>query len=322
MNGSVMNRGTLGLLLLGMGALIPTPAEACVTPNCMLGVRFPLPENGGPVPANVPGLVTVPPLLERIDPATVRLVREDGTPVPATVTGGAHQTQVVVPNAPLEPGATYRLEAKGDCRFQTTEPQSTTFTVGEARTLPTATGTLTATPPERGTFHVYGDSSCGNTKTEGDSTSLRFTPSPELVPFLPWVHWTVEVDGQTWASVRHDAFLATGEGNGAVYLYDYSRRMMFLYAVCQQPDSGMPVAGLAPGRHTATLRGTLEHANITLPPLSVDFQLSCDSTRPDDDPTNDPGKSNGCSQSTGGMSVLGLLTTLGLWLGQRRKPAR
>ncbi|NOK05909.1 hypothetical protein HNV27_30805, partial [Myxococcus xanthus] len=111
----------VGMFLTGLGLLIPTPARACVAPNCMVGVRFPLPEDGGVVPANVPGLVTVPPLLESVDSSTVRLLLPDGTQVPATVTQGSHQTQVLVPDAPLVPGTTYRIEAKGVCQFQPTQ---------------------------------------------------------------------------------------------------------------------------------------------------------------------------------------------------------
>ncbi|TSC25207.1 Ig-like domain-containing protein [Corallococcus sp. Z5C101001] len=347
MHGHAWTWSAVGMFLLGMSTLIPTSAHACVAPNCMVGVRFPLPEDGGAVPANVPGLVTAPPLLENVDPATVRLLLPDGTPVPATVTTGAYQAQVLIPDAPLEPGTTYRLEAKGVCQFQQTELESTTFTAGPALPLPTTLGTLTVDEPSQGIFTMYGDSNCGNTRVSGDSTLLRFQPSRELAPFLPWMHWTVEVDGQPWASVKHSGVTSLGENNVESYLYQYNRRLFFLYTVCGYTSCAdsyhqPPTNGLAPGRHRATLQGTLEHADLTLPPLSVDFELTCPqkiagagvslggcsdggyewggldggvdggSTAPNDPPPEPETSKKGCSQTGGGLTLLGLLATLRL----------
>ncbi|WP_267558064.1 hypothetical protein [Corallococcus sp. BB11-1] len=309
---------TVGMFLLGMGAVLPPSAQACVAPNCMRGVRFPLPPDGASVPTNLPGLVVVPPLLESVDPTTVRLLLADGTPVPATVTPGAHSTQVLVPEAPLVQGTEYRLEATGVCTFQGSQPGEETFTAGAPRPLPTTLGTLTAETPRRGTFVVYGDSNCGNTQQEGDSTHLRFTPSPELVPFLPWVHWTVQVDGAPWSYAKHGGVTATGEENFDTRLYEYNRRLLFLYTVCEALQPQFPNTGLAPGRHRATLQGTLEHANLTLPPLEVDFELSCDPKPVEPKPVEpgSPSSGGGCTQAGGGLTALGLLATLRLW--QRR----
>ncbi|AKQ65871.1 hypothetical protein A176_002783 [Myxococcus hansupus] len=342
------------MALLGMGMLLPASAHACVAPNCLLGVRFPLPEDGGVVPANIPGLVTVPPLLENIDPSSVRLLRPDGTPVPAAVTEGAHQTQVLVPESPLEPGTTYRIEAKGACAHQPTELESVTFTAGPALPLPTTTGTLTVSPPEQGTFRVYGDSSCGNRSIRGNHATLRFTPSPELVPFLPWVHWTLEVDGEPWSHAKHGGLTATGEENLETRLYENNRQLLFVYTFCGYVgcmDSAQrpPIDSLAPGPHRATLTATLEHANLTLPSLSVDFEVGCaaqDVTAgaslafgcadggpepeidagpvldggpvPERPEPADPKK--GCTQSGGGLTAVGLLATLCLLRG--RNPRR
>ncbi|ABF89017.1 hypothetical protein MXAN_1693 [Myxococcus xanthus DK 1622] len=346
---------TVGMFLLGMGALIPTSAHACAAPNCMVGVRFPLPEDGGAVPSNIPGLVTVPPLLESVDSSTVRLLLPDGTQVPATVTPGAHQTQVLVPDAPLVPGTTYRIEAKGVCQFQPTQTESVTFTAGPALPLPTTTGTLTADTPSQGIFNVYGDSSCGDRQVEGNFTTLRFTPSPELVPFLPWVHWTVEVDGEPWSYAKHSGLTSTGEESPEPRRYEYNRQLLFLYTFCDYvgcADSYQrpPIESLPPGRHRATLKATLEHANITLPPVSVDFELSCaarvanagmsqmsgcsdggtemdggivDGGIVDEDPLPEPvDTKKGCTQAGGGLTVLGLLSTLWLLGGRNSRRAK
>ncbi|GMT98705.1 hypothetical protein KH5H1_28240 [Corallococcus caeni] len=320
----------MGTFLLGLGVFTPPSAEACAAPNCLIDVRFPLPEDGGPVPANVPGLVVRPPLLESTDVSTLRLLQSDGTPVPFTLADGSRNTQVLVPKAPLVPGTQYRIEAKGLCQHQETQTQSATFTTGPERPLPTTLGTLSVDTPSRGTFPVYGDSNCGSTQ-EGDFTTLRFTPSAELVPFLPWVHWTVEVDGQPWSFSNHHGLTSAGADNYESHRYEYNRPLLFLYTVCTPGNPSPPGLGLTPGRHQATLRGTLEHADITLPPLSVDFELTCatqsvdagtpdggtgeDGGTPDADPISSPSK-GGCTQAGGGLTVLGLLATLRLWRGR------
>ncbi|WP_233610112.1 hypothetical protein [Corallococcus sp. AB049A] len=320
------------MFLLGLGALAPPSAEACVAANCLVDVRFPLPEDGGAVPANVPGLVVRPPLREATEVATIQLLQADGTPVPFTLAIGARGTHVVVPTAPLVPGTQYRIEAKGLCQFQETLTQSATFTAGPELPLPTTLGTLGVDTPKRGTFPVFGDAECGSPQ-EGDFTSLRFTPSPELVPFLPWMTWTVEVDGQPWSFSNHHGLDSTGADHFDSHKYEYNRQLLSLYTVCTPGNPPPPGRGLTPGRHRATLQGTLERANLTLPPLSVDFELSCASPATDGGPGDDGGvtdggipgdadpirgpSSDGCTQAGGGLTVLGLLATLRLWRRRR-----
>ncbi|RKG69684.1 hypothetical protein D7V80_08090 [Corallococcus sp. CA054B] len=322
MHGHTWTRGAVGMALLAMGALVPSSADACVAPNCLVDVRFPLPEDGGTVPANVPGLVVVPPLVENTDVSTLKLTRADGTEVPFTLADGGRRTHVVVPKAPLVPGTQYRIEAKGLCQFQETQTQSATFTAGPERPLPTTLGTLSVDTPSRGVFSVFGDSNCGSPQ-EGDFTTLRFTPSAELVPFMPWMRWEVEVDGQPWSFSNHHGLSSTGEDNPDSHKYEYNRQLLALYTVCTAYNPPPPNRGLTPGLHQATLRGTLEHADLTLPPLSVDFELRCADGGTDvvedpvdEDPLHSPSK-NGCTQAGGGLTVLGLLATLRLWRGRK-----
>ncbi|QAT87934.1 hypothetical protein EJ065_6405 [Corallococcus coralloides] len=333
MHGHAWTWGAVGMFLLGLGALAPPSAEACVAPNCLVDIRFPLPEDGGTVPSNVPGLVVVPPLLENTDVSTLRLLQSDGTPVPFTLANGERRTHVLVPKAPLVPGTQYRIEAKGLCQYRDTQTQSATFTAGPELPLPTTLGTLSVDTPSQGVFPVFGDSNCGSPQ-EGEATTLRFTPSPELVPFLPWVHWAVEVDGQPWSFANHHGLTSTGEDNPDSHKYEYRRQLLSLYTVCQAYNPPPPNMGLTPGRHQATLKGTLEHADLTLPPLSVDFELRCPSRcmaagcadggtgvlgdPVDEDPLQSPSKS-GCTQAGGGLTVLGLLATLRLWRGRKAR---
>lgn len=142
--------------------------------------------------------------------------------------------------------------------------------------------------------------------------------------------WTVDVDGQPWSFSNHHGLDSAGEDNFDSHKYEYNRMLLSVYTVCTPGNPPPPGRGLTPGHHQATLQGTLEHADITLPPLSVEFELSCappatDAGTGDDDVTDggtgdaDPIRgpsSDGCTQAGGGLTVLGLLATLKLW---RRK---
>ena len=152
-------------------------------------------------------------------------------------------------------------------------------------------------------------------KVEGSTVTLSFTPTPELVPFLPWVHWTLEVDGKGWSSVPHGAVDAAGTvmpPNRFASTHD----LLIVYSVCKVlPDQQVSQnAGLPPGRHVATLRPVLEQSGTPLPPLEVAFELTC----PKDAPAPDASQREGCSQAGGGLAAFGLLATLRLWRRGKR----
>ena len=153
------------------------------------------------------------------------------------------------------------------------------------------------------------------------------------------------MDGQPWSSGNHHALTATGDDNLDSHKYEYNRRLFPLHGL-----QAVQPAAAQPGRHARPppghAPGVLEHASITLPPLNVDFELRCggclaagcadgcpDIYDPDDGGTGDGGvpdggirdggprdvdpirdtSRDGCTQAGGGLTVLGLLTTLRLW---------
>ncbi|NOK11632.1 hypothetical protein HNS30_21555 [Corallococcus exercitus] len=301
----------VGTLLLVGGVVLPPAAEACGGPVCDVGkFRVPLPSDAN-VPANVPALVMLPSPLYSVDAEGLRLRTEDGADVEASLLPGPHRSGLVVPAAPLVPGTRYRLEANNLCGGFPQEPGTsvTSFTAGPAVALPTTSGALRADPQQPASFQVWGGSTC-SVGVEGSTVTLGFTPTPELVPFLPWVHWTLEVDGQTWATAPHGAVDATG----AVMPPDrfaYPHDLLIVYSVCgvlpnQQAPSDQ---GVSPGRHVATLRPVLEQSATPLPPLEVSFELTC----PKEDPKPEAPRNEGCSQAGGGLAAFGLLATLRLW---------
>ncbi|RYZ43071.1 MAG: hypothetical protein EOO71_04895 [Myxococcaceae bacterium] len=304
----------VGTCVLGLGGALPPSAEACSGPVCFgKDVRVARSANGE-VPANVPALVVVHPFRMTFDTAGVRLLTAEGAPVEATVTSGALGSAALVPTGPLVPGNTYRVEATSPC-YQETQTEAASFTVGPALPLPGTSGVLEAGIEQHGPLEVYGGALC-SVSVEGSTRILGFTPSPELVPFLPWVHWTLEVDGQTWARAEHGAVGPTGEFTVASRLL-FTRDLLRLYTVCddsaaiERPSD----RGLAPGVHVATLRPVLEHSGVALPPLEVSFTQTCPE---DPDPAAPAPEKEGCSQAGGGLTALGLLTTLQLWRSRSR----
>ncbi|MCY1043678.1 hypothetical protein OV208_20330 [Corallococcus sp. bb12-1] len=317
----------MGTFVLGLGGVLPPSAEACGGPVCQgKDVRIARSATGD-VPANVPALVAVHLFRRTLDTGSVRLLTAEGAPVEATVTSGALGSAALVPTEPLVPGNTYRMEVASPCTHES-QTEAATFTVGPALPLPGVSGVLEAGTEQHGPLQVYGGAMC-SVEVEGSTRVLGFTPSPELVPFLPWVHWTLKVDGQPWAQAEHGAVGPTGEFTVANRLI-FTRDLLRLFTVCDDSAAVERPSdpGLAPGVHVATLQPVLEHSGIALPPMEVSFTQTCpkapdptDPTDPTDpvdptDPTDpvDPApKEEGCAQAGGGLTAMGLLTTLQLW---------
>ncbi|GMT98706.1 hypothetical protein KH5H1_28250 [Corallococcus caeni] len=318
---------TIGVFLGGFGLAKPPSAEACEGPLCTVeGSRVPLPPDAV-VPANVPALVVVPPAEEWVEEQTLRLRTKEGVDVEARLLKGPGSSGVLVPTAPLVPGTHYHLEGTIPCSDgHTGQPFAAMadFTAGPEVALPTATGVLEKGTSQAGSIKVWdGGASCA-ANYFGGRTTLEFTPAPGLVPFLPWVHWTLEVDGQTWATAPHGAVDASG-GVIPADGFRAMRDLLTVYTLCDQEPPGMPASarGVSEGRHTATLRPVLEQAGMALPALEVAFEVYCphfggDGGQEDPlpDPTPDDGpplKAKGCSQAGGGLAAFGLLATLRLW---------
>ena len=303
-------------LALGAGLGLPPPAEACSAPVCEPDVEAPLP-NPGTVPANVPTLVLLTEGAEVITSgeSAPRLLRSNGDRVALSTVASSTEYHVwhVMPASPLVPGETYRLQGVSACNHPSGSSKSieVSFTAGAASPLPTATGTLRVETTARGKVRVAHGSLCS---TEQDSSYVRFgfTPAPELVPFLPWVAWSLEVDGQRWALERHGTVLPDGTlapptrrqlGFGA-------RRLFLVHASCDNPEPYFGDKGLTPGKHRATLRPVLAQASTSLPPVEVDFELSCETQAPSEpEPPREAEKlplpGQGCSH-TGGAGMLAL----------------
>ncbi|RYZ40363.1 MAG: hypothetical protein EOO71_16345 [Myxococcaceae bacterium] len=282
------------------------------------------------VPANVPALVVLPPHINTMDTLSLRLRTEEGVDVEARLVDGPQGSGVLAPLAPLVPGTRYRIEGTPSCGSSNPEPgvAAATFTAGPQAALPAETGTLQAASEQHGVFKVSGGSSCW-ADVEGSTVTLGFTPAPELVPWLPWVHWTLKVDGQTWATAPHGTVNASGQATPSDG-FRTMRDLLTVYSICRDlrlPQDSTGPGLLRPGRHIATLQPVLEQSGTSLPALTVSFDMTCpqDGSDPDTDPKPEPEpepepearpdapRNEGCSQTGGGLTAFGLLASLQLW---------
>ncbi|RKH67457.1 hypothetical protein [Corallococcus aberystwythensis] len=326
---------TVGVFLGGWGLATPPSAEACGRPFCTRkDSRVPLPPDAT-VPANVPALVVVPPAYEWVEEQSLRLRTADGLDVEARLLKGPDSSGVLVPADPLIPGTRYHLEGSVPCSDGHTGKPFTAmadFTAGPKAALPTATGVLQAGAEQHGVIRVWDSGASCSSEILGSQVMLGFTPAPELVPFLPWVHWKLEVDGQTWATAPHGAVDASG-GAWPADGFRTMRDLLTVYTLCGNESPSLPPSamGLAPGTHVATLRPVLEQSGTALPALEASFELTClrmcgcadGGSWPVLDAGSDPDedlapKAKGCSQAGGGLSVLGVLAALRPW---RRRTA-
>ncbi len=271
-------------LALGAGLGVSSPAEACSGPVCQPGATLSLPAQGA-VPANVPALVLRPETysLLRQGESAPRLLRADGRPVATTIPALTRPQDplLLVPEAPLEPGETYRVEALSGCPYtEGSLAVQATFTAGPALPLPTATGTLRVETVAQGMLEVAHGSRC-TLPVDAAFVRFHFTPAPELVPFLPWVQWRLEVDGHTWATARYGSLGAQGAlaPPTAEERWYGARRLLQVHADCSGNRDVLD-KGVTPGKHRATLRPVLAHAPDTLPAAEVDFELTCAQVQP------------------------------------------
>jgi hypothetical protein len=330
----------LPALALGAGLGLSSPAEACSAPVCEPDVKMPGPPRGGGIPANVPALVlfTDDAIVTSGDGAP-RLLRANGDVVASSTVASSDDYHVwfVVPESPLVPGESYQLQARGECTTQSNSSKSAqfTFTAAAARPLPSATGTLTVGETGRGSVQVAHPAQCSSAIDAG-YVRFHFTPAPELVPFLPWVRWTLDVDGTRWASTKYGTVLPDGTLAAPLPRETYfgERRLFQVHAACGTTETYLD-RGRTPGRHHATLRAVLANAPSALPPVELDFELTCPGpgeppppTPQQPEPVTSPDEKNpngfGCSQATGpGMGALVGLLALGFLVrrGTRRVPS-
>lgn len=324
---------------VGVAAWSAAPARACTTLFCERATVWPA---SGTLPANLVKLRYAPEAAAGDEPTggwpAPRLYRLDGAnkvSVPfereTIVEAGVlylppHQWLTLV--EPLPVGTVLVLEADSPSCSTKDEALSTTFTIGEAKPLPSALGTLSAAY-ERGTIRVADGASCSK-EIEAAYVDLAIQLAADAQPFAGLFDHRLYVDGER---------RFTKEGKARVF------------ADCKGAKNYTD-SDVGEGKHKVRIEGTLpDGTKLVTPELSVTLRCEGpiltwgdpDAAVPDAGPKNDGGVAyvpdggldaggggvdggsaptvsddDGCSLASRRSGFSGMLLALALLLRRRR----
>lgn len=295
------------------------PAEACVGIPCSdpWSVGF---EDGGVVPANVPALLLTTPVTGFDTPNLAGITLSTATGIEVALSGSSQLGgRLLVLNLPvgLTPQERYVLRFPTLCREPDAGavPFERAFTAGPSAPPPTSLGQLEVASTGHGQLAVHESISCGDF-IDAAWAQLKLTPSPELVPFLPFTRWTLEVDGQLWTNEEVAAVLPSGL-LGKLPSYPSQiptgRRALQVHAACGATQGDVD-RGTGLGGHTATLKAWVTGVEAPLT-SSVSFTLACaGASQPpvpiEETPTSTPPQPMGCSTAPGALVMLAAMVLM------------
>lgn len=245
------------------------PAEACSAGPCSTGSYVPA---SGTVPASLPALLWTPRAgLKAPDPTAVGLFKvTSGGEVAVTVTSEQQPTGAVLvrPAAPLDPDSDYVLRGGNTCEgsgmVDATATQ-TSFHTGAAAPYPVSPGTLVLGTPTVGSLQVTTISGeCFSVVTAAQAT-ISLTPSADVVPWQDAVQYTVLVDGQEWR--KYGELLGDPPPAGHTF--------GMVYSTCDQGNDKGTDLGVAPGKHTVSIKATVPGWGMSVETAKVEVTLSC-----------------------------------------------
>jgi hypothetical protein len=221
------------------------------------------PAEGTLVPANIPAVATVPGTYSGTPCQVTWFELLDPNGAPVATSPSPSEPGVHLLDQALVPGQSHLLRYEHLCSHPQAQPLTfqQSFSVGVAAPLPTSTGTLTIAEQGAGPFTVS-DGSCGWSGTSA-WVLLQITPSCELMPFLPVVSFTTEVDGQPWASSRIGS---TDWVSGS------SRQMNLIFAQCSAYPANY---GTTAGSHLVSIRAHIAGSAVELQPATLPITLGC-----------------------------------------------
>lgn len=312
--------GCLSVVTL-LGAVLAPEAEACSPAICETDTA---PWSGETIPHNAPALAIFPGhrpgLPSGLDEGSVQLLSEGGAPVEFVLQPEEGGRYLVRPDA-LQEGQTYQLSFRHPCSSPPTEsdggevilpkavPSSTAypervqiaFQAGAAAPLPQVLGTLSVATAAQ---VVQAGSYCGSCTAPlaAAVAQLQFTPSAELVPFLPVTRLQVRVDGQPWAESDY----GSGFVEQAAYPGGPVRSVRTVFASCGTHDAAIYDFGVAPGRRVIEVRAHIAGAHFDPALLTVEVDLDCAPWKAMSPPTGscgiqavDAGSTDGVDGGTG-----------------------
>jgi hypothetical protein len=293
--------GTLVAIAAGLLLLDAAPAYACSGLECTPSMWFP---RTGTVPANLPGLLWWPSVwnggivLEDggappgADAAFVRFARVEGASfellefelrtLPESDETGPF---LLVPNAPLVPGASYVLWDGTSCHPDRVDLESpppvfvppedfadeieswvARIRVAETAPLPNEFGSLRAEEPLLGSVLAPESSGCAESISAVYS-DLLITLSDDAAPWADALFYETEVDGRRYLPIGDYHRIDAEPGTPWV-----GRTFDRVYTSCS-PDAVSE--GVSEGRHRARMRASIPGTDIVLHSDEVSLDLRC-----------------------------------------------
>lgn len=287
-----------GLAVAGIALLPASSAHACSKAYCDTAV-FPA---TGALPANMVRLrfSRAYPRSDQGTPATPRLYRLEGTTQVSIAYDSEpidERTSWIEPRDAQAAGTTLVLEYDDPtgCTFAPKQ-----FTVTDAKPLPTALGTLGATPA-RGEIAVASGESCSETLLAGYA-DLQVQLSPEAEPYAAVLDYQLFIDG-----ARRDSFRSNTATNQRLPQGEDR-----IFRRCEVARGEQRWANeLTAGAHRVHFEATLPDGTKLSTP-DIDVEVSCESAPPGDAALTQivEGDDDGCSVGNRNPSWLLLVLAL------------
>lgn len=256
-----------------------------------------------PIPANVPALIVSYPL--NVDASVDELALKDdtGALVPVTIESmpwsyGNHV--LLKPQSALRAERSYTVEFLDACQ---TALGSALVRTSASVPFPTTTAGSVAITNVTGSVQVPSSNGGCTEAIEVPTARVAFTPSAELMPWLPVTRYTTVVDGAVWATTRY--------GSTAPAAFTAERDAFQFYSTCKKTEGLYANAppGLEPGHH----QGRLDVEIAGQVALSIPFELALEC----------PTEASGCNVSGSPGSAWLVAGVVALWWlarGRRSRP--
>ena len=272
-------------IILGSVAARPSLVHACSPDNCT--PDFVAPADRAMVPANAPALFFDPGYgFHPPTPADVALEDGDGHPLGFTATldeglaPGATRPYLLVPQAPLSPGANFAVRFPQSCTFEREQPDGGAplfehrFTTTSAVPLPIHAGTLSLAEQRAQAISVNSWGGTCDSSIFAATARLEIHLSSELPPWLPLTRFITTVDGKLWSGSGYGVDPAAENRSVAPPLSPIYRNALQIFAGCP-PLRTFDDNGLAEGAHHIEIQVHVAGAMSDPAPLLLDIDLEC-----------------------------------------------
>lgn len=300
---------------------------------------FFVPGDGATVPANLPGIYwrarhDASPGGVTPSNVTLTTTTDPGAPLSFTATPLSDaNAYLLVPDAPLVAGTSYRLVDSTTCMFGGgggAPSPTVVFAVGPSAPLPTTLGVLAVTdlPPRTDSVISSGGSCSTSAVLASAAVAIDYPSVPGTAPWRDVLHFETRADGQIWFG-RSSSLQSIAPGESWV-----GRGFDRLYTACSEDPFNDVGWELSEGTHQVEMRATLPGTSLALATGTRAVTLVCPPPGNDGDGgegggDGETGEGGGCCSTAerhGAGSApwlaLGVVALLLRWPARRRRGRR